>query len=358
MFIKRFSILIGFLVSIIIIAAGCTSSSNADPVDKQEKENSTKEKITLKLATPVPTTNSFSKNLVEPFMERVTELSDGQVQFKYFPGEQLGKGHDLLDLTKDGVADIAYYATPYYPSKMPIGSSLTGMPGLFVTAYQGTMAYHAVIQQSPILEKDFLNNGVRPITTFLTPTLEFYTKGKEIKVPEDLKGLKVRTPGGVASEILEFVGATPINVAAPELYESFERGVVNTMYTYNTAIDNFGLSEIVKYGTHGASFGSNGVGLVINENVWKGLPEDVKEIISQVGQEVTEENAKKADHENKTVIDKWNTKGITNYVFSKAEKEKWQRVADEFNKYWLKEQNSPDFNKAFEMFKEEVEKHK
>ena len=59
-------------------------------------------------------------------MKKVTELTDGQVDFEFYPAEQLGKAADLLDLTSDGVTDIGFYIGSYYPSQMPIGSSLMG----------------------------------------------------------------------------------------------------------------------------------------------------------------------------------------------------------------------------------------
>ena len=70
-------------------------------------------------------------------MEKVTSLTDGRVQFKFYPGEQLGKGADSLSLVATGVADISLFSPNYTPSEMPIGSALIGIPGLFETPIQG-----------------------------------------------------------------------------------------------------------------------------------------------------------------------------------------------------------------------------
>ena len=189
MSIKKFSIIMSLSIAFFILITGCSSNTEttSNPEKNKEETNTNeaknelnKETITLNLASAHPPTHSFAEVLIEPLMERITELTDGQVQFDYYPAEQLGKAQDLINLAQDGATDITYYASPYYPSKMPIGSNLLGMPGLFEDTYQATMAFHSVSQQSPVLENDFLNNGVRPVATYVTPPFDFYTKEFEI----------------------------------------------------------------------------------------------------------------------------------------------------------------------------------
>ena len=96
-----------------------------------QKLEESKEKITLKFAVSQPETHNHNQEVFKPFMEKVTELTDGQVEFEFYPAEQLGKVEDLLDLASDGVADIAYYYPSYHPSQMPIMSTLLQMPGMY-----------------------------------------------------------------------------------------------------------------------------------------------------------------------------------------------------------------------------------
>ncbi|WP_237562778.1 TRAP transporter substrate-binding protein DctP [Bacillus dakarensis] len=353
---KKSVLLISFLVTFALIFSGCSSTSNTSDENTNEVDASGKEIITLKLAAAHPPTHSIPSVLIEPFMERVTELTEGQVEFDYYPAEQLGKAADLLNLAKDGATDIAYYASPYYPSQMPISSNLMGMPGLFEDTYEGTMAFHTISQQSPILDEDFLSNGVRPIATYVTPTYDFYTKDKQIKLPKDLEGMQVRAPGGVQTKLLEFLGATPVTVTTPEMYEAFDKGVINTLYAAPTSIQDFKLNELIGYGTNGASYGSGAVGLVISEKKWQQLPENVKEAINQAGTEVTEAHAKHILDENQKAMDSWSSDGITLHELSSVEKEEWIKVAQEFNDQWIEEQNSEAFEKAVEILQAEVKK--
>jgi len=262
-----------------------------------------------------------------------------------------------MDLTKDGVTDIAYYNNNYNPSMTPIGTALVGIPGLYESVYQGTMAYHKVSQQSPILDIDFLKNGVRPIGTLLLPSYEFWTTGKEIKVPEDLKGAKVRGPGGILNNTLEYLGAVPINISVTEMYEAFDRGVVDVVNMYGGGIQDYGLDELVTFGTQNYNFGGVGVGLIINENRWQGLPENVKKAINQAGDEFTESMANYYQQREEDIYAEFkNSDKVNIHELSENERKQWQKVYNDFQEEWIKKQDSEDFTKAIEMFKEELKK--
>src|ERR1700685_3175321 len=65
------------------------------------------DKITLKLGGVVSPTHYMVTACGKFWMDKVTELTKGRVQFEYFPAEQLGKAGDMLGLAQAGVIDIA-----------------------------------------------------------------------------------------------------------------------------------------------------------------------------------------------------------------------------------------------------------
>lgn len=42
----------------------------------------------------------------------------------------------------------------------------------------------------------------------------------------DFKGVKMRCTAGTPSEVAKLVGATPVVMAPPEIYEALQRGIV------------------------------------------------------------------------------------------------------------------------------------
>ncbi|MFB5284164.1 TRAP transporter substrate-binding protein DctP [Peribacillus sp. Hz7] len=340
------------IISILsLVIAGCSTSSSND-----SKENET---ITLKLATYVPVTSQVYKYVTEPWMKRVTELTDGKVQFDAYPGEQLGKAQDMLKLTRDGVTDIGVFPANYFPDNMPLTNALAGLPNLSMTSHQGTAAYNELLQQNKeLLETDFSKNGLVPILGHVSPTYEIWTTKKEVRVPADLKGLKARTVGGVANEVYEYMGAVPVTVSHTETYEALEKGVIEGAGYSSVAVEASGTADLLKYATF-PHIGTAIHGLVVNEKVWNGLPKDVQKAMKEAGQELIEQSGEKYDQDTEAFNKEFSKTG-TIVELTDEEKGKWEKVTEEFTEKWLKEQGSKDFpyEEVLKQYKESLEKYK
>lgn len=359
---KLYFFVVLFFMSLVIAACGSgsestdTSESSNDNSSSEEK----KETIKLKFATYFPGTSPIYTDFVEPWMNRVTELTDGQVEFDYYPAEQLGKSGDLLFLTRDGVADLTVVPVNYYQDNQPISAVLASLPGLSETVGQGTKAYNELLKQNEtILETDYLKNGVRPIVAFVSPPYELWTRGLEIRVPEDLKGKKIKTPGGITNELYSYLGAVPVTISHAETYEALEKGVIEIVSSYNMAIKNGGYDELLEYGVM-PHIGSVIQSIKINENKWQSLPDNVKEAMMQAGEEVMDPLGKvyeeAGEQFNKDFIDK----GGVIAELTEEELEKWNKPLNEFTEKWLKEHESDghDYRGVLEDYKQLLEKYK
>ncbi|MEH6945805.1 TRAP transporter substrate-binding protein DctP [Bacillus sp. JJ634] len=349
---KRLFILTIIISILSLVIAGCSTSSS-----NNSKENET---ITLKLATYVPVTSQVYKYVTEPWMKRVTELTDGKVQFDTYPGEQLGKAQDMLKLTRDGVTDIGVFPANYFPDNMPLTNALAGLPNLSMTSHQGTAAYNELLQQNKeLLETDFSKNGLVPILGHVSPTYEIWTTKKEVRVPADLKGLKARTVGGVANEVYEYMGAVPVTVSHTETYEALEKGVIEGAGYSSVAVEASGTADLLKYATF-PHIGTAIHGLVVNEKVWNGLPEDVQKVMKEAGQELVQPSGEKYDQDTENFNGEFSKAGGVIVDLTDAEKGQWEKVTKEFTEKWLKEQGSKDFpyEEVLKQYKESLEKYK
>lgn len=346
----KFISLLAICTILSLVIAGCGSSSS-----NTAKENGT---VTLKLATYVPVESPVYKYITEPWMKRVTEITKGKVQFDAYPGEQLGKAHDLLQLTRDGVADIGVFPANYFPDNMPLTNALAGLPNLSMTSHQGTMAYNALLQQNQkLLQTDYLNNGIRPILANVSPTYEIWTMDKELRVPGDLKGLKTRTPGGVANELYEYMGAVPVAVSHTETYEALEKGVIDALSYSSVAVKGSGTNEILKYAVF-PQIGTAIHGVVINENVWKGLPEDIQKAMTQAGQELLEQSGENYDKDTEAINAEFIKSGGTIVKLTKDEQNQWKKVSDEFTQKWLTEHKELPYEEVLKMYRDQLKNYK
>ncbi len=346
----------------ILTLVGCSSSSSNEAKDSEtEGENGeTGEKITLKLGTYFANTSTVWTGYTEPWIKRVEELTDGKVEFDVYPSEQLGKAHDMLKLTRDRVMDIGVYPTNYFPDNMPLGNMLAGMPNLSESVSQGTRAFNELVQtNAEFLETDYLKNGVRPIMTLVSPTFEVWTTGKEIRVPEDLNGLKVRTPGGVTNEVYEYMGVVPVAVPHPEVYEAIEKGVIEAHTAYSNSLISNGTHELLKYAIY-PHIGTAIHALHINEEVWQSLPKDVQDAMILAGEEAMDRMGELYLEEEVKFQEEFKAAGGTIAELTPEEEEKWRNITEEFTKVWLEEHKSdgPPYEEVLNQYKELLEKYK
>lgn len=266
--------------------------------------------ITLKVADSYPPSHIFPTHGTKPWMDRITELTNGKVQFQYYPAEQLGKIGDLPQLVRDGVADIGLVAVGLFPGDYPL-ASVGAMPGTAETALEATQAYWKLVSQDGPLRKEFTSKGLHPLAYFGLPQYEIVTGSKEIKSLADLKGLKIRAGGGLQQQLVEGLGASPIQLPTPELYSSIERSTIDgVMIPYTSAL-SYKFPEVAKYATEGAALGSTIVGYAISEANWAKLPADIQTAIETASDEFMTRISKYQDDTNAEAKGKLEAAGMT-----------------------------------------------
>lgn len=291
--------------------------------------------IELKLADSLSTSHALSKSGGMFWMKRVEELSGGAVKFRHFPAQQMGKASDMLKLVNTGVVDVAYVATPYFASQMPLGAGIGGLPGLYTTSLIGSRAYWKIANQEPMLSVDFLKNGVRPVATIMIPTYELLSKKQLLRTPSDVKGLKVRSAGGAQDLALQAIGAVPVSTPAPEVYEALERGVIDAIPFSFSSAAGYRLQEIIKYATHGLGFPAGAITWVINEKVWQGLSDEIKDAMRRASDETVINVGKTLDAAEQDIRLAWAEKGIRITSLTKEELDQWHSLLGGVASQWV-----------------------
>lgn len=360
---KKIALISGLFV-LFLVVIGCSSNTQGDDTTTGESDTTTQESnttnqdgdtITLRLASYSAPNVLFVKEGLEPFMDRVTELTDGKVEFEFFPGEQLGNASDHLKLTGDGVVELGHVLPTFTPSEMPLSSTLIAIPGLFDDSTNASKALLEVAKQSPMLDTDFQKNGVRPILSFVSPPQEIFTDGKEIKVPEDLKGLKVRASGGALMEVLQLFDSSPVQITSMDVYNAFSSKVVNAVSTYAVGQHDYAWDELTKYATKDLGLGSHPLFLTINEMVYQDLPEDVQKAIMQAGEEMSVRVSEAHNNETEGIYENWIKDGITVYELTEQDKKQWKNVYEEIEDQFIENYDNEELSQVVEAFKSELE---
>ena len=98
---------------------------------------------------------------------------------------------------------------------------------------------------------------------------------------EDLKGMKIRSPGGLQTYMIETLGAELVFMPLGDVYLSMETGVIIGIVTRPMLYKGFMFQELGKHAVK-ATFGRVSEGVVMNLNAWDKMSADLQAIVEEV----------------------------------------------------------------------------
>ena len=247
------------------------------------------------------------KEGIAPWMKMVEKESNGQFVFKNYLNAVL---HTVTQGFRAAMTDITDL-THAYPYTQPASFNLShayDLPFALRNSHAGALIVETLYPK--YMKEEYEKMGVYCGFWAVTSLYSIITK-KPIQKLADLKGLKIRSPGGYASEILEALGAVPVIVAGPELYTAFQNGVVDGQMHMDPAIVTYKLQEIGKYILH-LDIARVGVPYALNKKFFDSLTPEKKRFfynklrqgaqMAALGYAIDDQNAKKVLKEQNIVF--------------------------------------------------------
>lgn len=215
-----------------LLCLGATALAVAVPATAQTK---------LLIGSWAPPTHHINANVLPTWGKWVQEATKGRVTFeiKY----NLAPPPGQFDATRDGVQDVAWIFHGYNPGKFVV-TQVMELPGLGAAAEAGSIAYWRVHQK--YLAKADEHKGTRVIG-MMTHGPGVIQSQKPVKAWADIKGMKIRLPGGIASRVGEAFGAVAVSVPAPKVYETLSSKVAEAVFMPMETQQSFRLHEVAKY---------------------------------------------------------------------------------------------------------------
>lgn len=240
------------------------------------------EVIKLKFANYFPPTHMNSV-MMGKYCEELNKKLTGKVELFQYTGSTLLSADKMAAGVASGVADIGLSNCSYTRGRFPV-MEIMELPIGFPSAWVATHVANDF--HSKFKPKDFDQYHVLMLSS--SPINVIQTLKKPVKTLEDLKGLKLRGTGRLG-DIVKSLGATPIPVATPELYDSLKRGVIEGALLPMETLKGFKTGEVQKYVTASWKIGSTYAFYVLmNKDKWNNLPPDVQKIITDFSAEFTE----------------------------------------------------------------------
>ena len=227
-------------VSMLIGCVGCGASSNTE----SKQEGTSSKKRIIRIAHSQAETHPEHIGLLK-FKEYVEEELGDKYEVQIFPNELLGSQTKAIELTQTGAIDFVLVGTPNLENFAKV-YEIFSMPYLFTSEE----AYHAAMNDEAYMKKIYESTddtGLRVVTWYNVGTRNFYAK-KEIKTPEDLKGLKIRVQQSPASvNMANAFGAAASPMSFGEVYTAIQQGVIDGAENNELALTSNKHGEVAKY---------------------------------------------------------------------------------------------------------------
>lgn len=284
----------------------------------------------LRVVCPVPAEHFIWSNIVAEFLDRVREESDGRVEFDEFPGQALADAGEEVVYLQDGAADMGYLIQAYFGDIMPL-TDFVGTPGFINNAVQGTDALWELAnpEDGVLYDLEFEPTGIRPLTSSAFDPYQLQTLDDvgEVRSPDGWQGLNVRSSGGTMSLGIEALGGTAVDIPIPESYEALERGTVDSSVGPINLIQTWDWQFVTDYSTVNAPLGTSPGTISIREDLWEELPSDIRDIMSDVGEDMVEYTGAAWAEDTNTELQALEESGEMNfYELSNAEVSEWEDV--------------------------------
>ncbi len=213
---------------------------------------------------------------LQPWAEEIEERSQGRVAVQVFPAMQLGgKPSDLYGQARDGVVDIVWTLPGYTPGRFPL-TEVFELPFVCADAEATSQALNEFYQAW--LRDEY--EDTHPLVFHTAAPGHIHTAERQVRTLEDLEGLKMRAPSRASAAMLEALGAVPIGMPVPKVYEALARGVVEGAWIPWTIMRPFRLHEVTRHHTE-VSLSCVLFVMTMNKARYDGLPPDIRHIIDE-----------------------------------------------------------------------------
>lgn len=169
----------------------------------------------------------LTKTFMYGWAEDVAKRSNGEITFEVFPNSALVPAASIAKGVADGLAHVGYHTAAYTPSNNPVSQALSGMGFLNSDPYVLGFAYTDFVMNEAIGYQDWRDDNVIPIGGFSAPVIRLICVGDGIRTAEDMKGKRIRTPGGYVAKFVEDLGGTNVSMSATELFQAMQVGAID-----------------------------------------------------------------------------------------------------------------------------------
>ncbi|WP_442595761.1 TRAP transporter substrate-binding protein [Neobacillus sp. D3-1R] len=338
---RFFSVML--LIAVLLVSA-CGRPTN-ESVSNKEGGKSDEQKYTIRIAHLVPEEQSSHLAAVT-FKKNVEERSNGRIEVQIYPnGSLYGSDREAIEAVQLGNIEMTI------PAVAPLASfnekfMVFDLPFLFNSNEAAYKALDGELGETLLkdLEKNdlkglvFAENGFRNMSNNKGP----------IESPEDLKGVKMRTlENPVHTDTFKSFGANASPFAFGELYTALQQGTYDAMECPISLYYTNKFYEVQDYLTLSGHVYAATI-LLMNNNFYNELPEDLQKIITDASKEYRTEQRKLAQQQDIEFLEKLKENGMKVNELTAEQKNAFREASKSVYEKYIPKIGEDLVNKALE----------
>lgn len=255
--------------------------------------------------------------------DNIKKMSDGHIKVLTYPSGSLLNASNLGNGVSNGTVNMGLGAMHWWAGQEPALEWDT-IPFLVNDAADLLGALHGPLGQE--VNRILAKHNVEIIGWGFYGYAKSMVNNKHpIKVPSDLKGLKMRSEGTLSAYFLKSQGAIPVAVDSSEVYTAIQRGTLNGGLSGLSSIVSRKWYEVGKYLT-AIHYTPLVYPLQANKKWWDGLTAKQQSTIKKAISVSEQANLKEIEKEFKDDIKMAQKAGDQVYQPTKAELAMWKKA--------------------------------
>lgn len=218
----------------------------------------------------------------QKFAQEVNQALKGKVEVRVFHSSQLGSDEAMIKGIRVSSPEMQIPSTVMSTVDQRYG--VFEMPYLIVSR-----AHMKKAAESPAVQKALFEplpaRGIRVLGVWENGFRHITNNVRPIVRPDDLKGIKLRVPGGVwRVKMFQAYGANPSPMPFGEVYSALQSGVMDAQENPFSQIYSAKFHEVQKFLSLTGHVYTPAF-LIVSEDFWKKLPKDVQDTIARIARE-------------------------------------------------------------------------
>ncbi len=274
------------------------------------------------------------------------KASAGRLKIELFPNGGVVEYDETLDALGLGLLDGQMTSTSYFAKKNPAFSLI----GNLVGAWSNTDDFLKYMYEGggiAFMNKLYRPHGVKYLGAYTTG-VESFLSLKPLDGVADLKGLKIRSPGGLVSDVFAAAGADPIPLSGSKIKKAFERGTIDAAdYSVFSRNQEKGFNDIAPNPIYPGFHSMPAFDVSMSQATWDKLPKDIQAMIkSSIKQYAYDLAAYLKAADEKALAEAKKNPNIAIHDWSAEERKKFRAIAQE--QWRIISQQSPEAKAVYD----------